>query len=210
MQNKDEQGQLLNPNFNASSVARRSVDELIGICKGMTADKIIHQSEAEFLQKWLKTHSNIANTFPACVLINRLENMLCDGYLDEEEKAQLFSVMGEVTGGKINNTEEYISLTTTLPLDAPPPSISHAGFIFCMSGTFTVGTRKKVEKIIVERGGTIADYITTQTDYLLLGLVGSRDWKHSSFGTKIERAMELKEKGHGIKIVSEEHWIKFI
>jgi NAD-dependent DNA ligase len=210
MAKTDEQGQLLSTGFNASAVARRSVDELIGICKGMTADTIIHQKEAEFLQKWLRQHEDIAHTFPACVLISRLENMLCDGYLDDLEKVQLFELMEEVTGGKISNADEYIALTTTLPLDMPPPDITHPCNLFCLSGIFTVGTRKRVEKIISERGGEIADRVTKQTDYLLLGLVGSRDWVHSSFGQKIERAMEIKEKGGSIKIVSEEHWIKFI
>jgi len=47
------------------------------------------------------------------------------------------------------------------------------------------------------------------TDYLVIGEIGSSNWVHSSFGRKIEKAMELKEKGR-ISIVSEKHMQEFL
>ncbi len=40
----------------------------------------------------------------------------------------------------------------------------------------------------------------------VIGAIGSRDWIHSTHGRKIERAVELREQGTGIYILSEEYW----
>lgn len=50
--------------------------------------------------------------------------------------------------------------------------------------------------------------IMQATDYLIVGLFGSEDWIHASFGRKIETALKMREKGHQIYIVPEEHWIQ--
>lgn len=41
----------------------------------------------------------------------------------------------------------------------------------------------------------------------MIGYVGSRDWIHSSYGRKIEKAMEITRKGGNLAIVSEEWWV---
>ncbi|WP_292663272.1 BRCT domain-containing protein, partial [Nitratifractor sp.] len=75
---------------------------------------------------------------------------------------------------------------------------------------FTVGTRKQCEEIVVERGGKMQKYVTKSTDYLVIGDIGSEHWVHSSYGRKIEKAVNYREVGVPIAIVSENHWIKFI
>jgi hypothetical protein len=42
--------------------------------------------------------------------------------------------------------------------------------------------------------------------YLIVGGLGSPEWKHGSFGTKIEKAMQYKRQGLGIMIVHEDNW----
>ena len=40
-------------------ISDRQIDELIGLAKGIAADDTIHQSEVEFLQKWLVANLDI-------------------------------------------------------------------------------------------------------------------------------------------------------
>jgi len=49
--------------------------------------------------------------------------------------------------------------------------------------------------------------ITQKLDYLIIGELSSRDWRFSSYGRKIEKAMLLQEKGHALQIVTEEAWL---
>jgi len=66
------------------------------------------------------------------------------------------------------------------------------------------------EQQILERGGEPCPNPRQKLDYLVLGIMGSRDWAHSSFGRKIEKAMEYKKAGHPIAIVSERHWSGYL
>ncbi|ERL01426.1 hypothetical protein O999_06660 [Pseudomonas putida LF54] len=42
--------------------------------------------------------------------------------------------------------------------------------------------------------------------YLVIGSIGNEQWLHSSYGTKIKKAVEIREAGANIAIVSEAHW----
>jgi hypothetical protein len=50
------------------------------------------------------------------------------------------------------------------------------------------------------------DGITKKLDFLVVGVVGSRDWQHSTFGNKIQKAAEYRERGASLAIVSEEQF----
>jgi hypothetical protein len=40
----------------------------------------------------------------------------------------------------------------------------------------------------------------------MVGSVGNEQWRHSTYGTKIMKAVELREAGASIAIVGEDHW----
>ena len=52
----------------------------------------------------------------------------------------------------------------------------------------------------------IASGISKKVHYLVVGEIGNEQWLHSTYGTKIKRAVELREEGHPIAIISEKHW----
>lgn len=193
----------------AARRAERNIDELIGICKGIIADGNLVQSEAEFLLQWMETNQNAAHEWPANILYERIGLYLSDGVLDDVEKNDLLKLIKQITGGE--TLEIAQNMTSTLPLDDPMPHIEFNGRVFCLTGGFTVGSRDNVAKLIEGKGGRCVKAPTLTTDYLVIGIIGSRDWIHSTHGRKIETAVTLRESGKTpISIVSEEHWIKFI
>lgn len=194
----------------SARIAERNIDELIGLCKGIMADGSIVQAEADFLLKWMETNQNAAHQWPANILYSRVREYLADGVLDEIEKEELFTLLNQVTGGK-NVVDTVQSMSSNLPLDTPAPDIEFENRIFCLTGTFTVGSRDNVTKLIESKGGKCVKAPTQKTNYLIIGIIGSRDWIHSTHGRKIEMAMELRNTSNvSIRIISEEHWIKFI
>ncbi len=205
-----ETGQPIVTAICSARIAERNIDELIGLCKGIIADGSIVHSEAQFLLQWMEMNQNAAHQWPANVLYSRISEYLSDGILDDSEKEELFALLKQITGGeKVADTVQ--SMTTTLPLDTPPPIIQFEDRIFCLTGTFTIGSRDKVTKLIESKGGKCVKAPTMKTDYLIIGIVGSRDWIHSTHGRKIETAMEWRDSEQApIQIISEEHWIKFI
>jgi hypothetical protein len=45
-------------------------------------------------------------------------------------------------------------------------------------------------------------------NFLVVGNLGSEDWIHSSFGRKIERAVELRRECPTLAIINEDHWAR--
>ncbi|MDH5612243.1 MAG: BRCT domain-containing protein [Gammaproteobacteria bacterium] len=203
----DQNGQPLNLLLSRSRLIDRNIDELIGICKGVLFDGAVVQAEAEMMLKWMETNRHAADQWPANILYCRIERMLSDGKLDNNEQAELLDLLIETTGPAAHLYNEP-STSTELPLTQPPPPIEYDGRIFCATGKFITGTRDQVTGIIEERLGSATTKPTKKTDYLIIGEVGSRDWIHSTFGRKIEKAVELNNKGSLINIISEQHWVK--
>lgn len=205
----NQDNQPTNMLFARSRLIDRNVDELIGICKGVLFDGVTVQEEAEMMLAWMETNRQAANKWPANILYARISTMLEDGVLDIDEQAELLDVLMHITGpaAHLNNVH---SSSTGLPLTQPQPDIIFLGQLFCVTGKFASGTRNEINGIIESRGGIAKTKPTKQTNYLVIGEVGSRDWIHSTFGRKIEKAVEFNQQGSSINIISEEHWFKSI
>lgn len=201
----DRQGQPLARGFNAKLRSGRGIDELIGLCKGLIGDGVVNQTEIEFLLSWLSSNQEIAAQWPANVLYERIERVLEDGLMDTEEEGEVLALLAKVVGGNASEFGES-SFSTRLPLDDPRPSIVVNGRRFCFTGKFVIGSRNYCSEQVVSRGGQVIDSIVKDMDYLVLGMVGSRDWKHSTHGTKILKAIAYRDGGSSVKIVDEEHF----
>lgn len=204
----DDQGQPT-VRFNADALQDRHTDELIGICRGIAFDELVTQQEAEMLLKWMNNHSEYMSDYPFNILHRNLHAMLSDGILDLEEATELLSVLKSLTG-EGEKHEGIINGSSTLPLDKILPAIIIPDRSFVFTGVFTIGTRKRCEELVCDLGGEMHKTIKKTTHYLVIGDIGSEHWVHSSYGRKIEKAVEYRENGCNIAIVSEQHWVKYI
>lgn len=197
-------GQPINRNWNANRLTERSTDELIGICRGLIVDKVVSEEETSFLKRWLNTYRDAADSWPGNVIAARLDKVFEDGIIDPEERDDLFNLLREVTGQETAVSPS--NLSSTLPFTKPAPAIFFTDQLFCLTGRFAWGPRAHCETEIKSRGGRTQPNVTQQTQFLVIGTIGSTDWLHSTHGRKIEYAVELAGGNHPIAIVSEEHW----
>ena len=94
-----------------------------------------------------------------------------------------------------------------VPLDDPAPPIVFQGRRFVFTGDFAIGDRSEHEQAVIDRGGEVARNVSKRVAYVVIGEHGSADWKHGTFGTKVERAVHLRDEGGAsIAIVTERHW----
>lgn len=193
--------------LNRASIDKRSMDELIGLSRGILADGNINQKEAEFLQKWLISNYHITENPIIGTLLQRVEEMLDDEVLDDDEASELFDTLQRFTGNDFEIGE--ILKSTTLPLCHPPPDLQFKGKHYSFTGTFSSASRKECENSVKQLGATTGG-LSSKTNYLVIGDYATQSWKHSAFGNKIEKAAELRDKGHNINIISEAHWLKQI
>lgn len=180
----------------------REIDELTGLCKGAILDGAINQTEAQGIMTWLDTHTHCLDTWPASVLYDRLRGMLADGTLDSDEERDL---LGLLTGFATPESARR-TVTSALPIDQPAPTITIDGHSFCFTGVFDYGSRTECQQAVSDRGGIAVNGITKKLHYLVIGNIGSEFWKHSTFGTKIAKAVEYRDAGSPLVIVSEHHW----
>jgi len=196
---------------NAANNAAKAIDQLSGICAGILADGKVSAKEAEFFAEWVSKFAPLEPIWPFTDILNRVERIFADGHCDDTEREELKSVM-EALCGYTNNSNPAETYATSLPLDSPMPvPVIIDGRVFNITGRFAFGTRRKVMEAIEQRGGKPSDTPPTrESHYLVIGLFASRDWAHTNYGRKIERAVELRESGSGLAIISEEHWKRFI
>eukprot|EP01028_Stygiella_incarcerata_P008228 TRINITY_DN35283_c0_g1_i1.p1 TRINITY_DN35283_c0_g1~~TRINITY_DN35283_c0_g1_i1.p1 ORF type:complete len:210 (-),score=9.35 TRINITY_DN35283_c0_g1_i1:165-794(-) len=195
--------------FSAKRRSDRTVDELIGMSRLILADGIVDAQEADFLKTWLKTNADYCDIWPINVLNKRIQAFLEDGVVDQGEKAELFSLLSELVGGRPTH-EKITSFSSVLPFNDPLPEVDLSGR-FCFTGAFAFGSRKDCMSQAAALGGVASKTMTMSVDYLVVGLMGSQAWAHSAWGRKIETAVRFRDqKGKPIAIIGEDHWSSFI
>lgn len=197
----------LHNRFGGDRITSRQIDELIGIARGLIADGMINQAEVEFLQRWLVANSEISDQPVLRTLYNRVQEILADGIVEDDEKSDLFDTLDRLTRRDFELGE--VLKATSLPLCDPAPTLTFPGVVYCFTGTFTYGQRKHCEAAVVDRGGSVGG-LTRKTNVVVIGAYATESWKHSSFGNKIVKACEYRDAGVPISIVSEEHWSRHL
>jgi len=196
--------EALRVRFGSERISDRQLDEMVGLARGLCADGIINAAEVEFLQKWIAATASVIAQPIFLTLYDRITEILSDGAVTADECAELFATLNAFAETDFELGEVFKS--TTLPLCQPAPSLIFSGQTFCFTGKFNFGDRKRCEEAVIRRGGRSGG-LTQGTSVLVIGAYATDSWKHSSFGDKILRAVEMRERGVPISIVSEEHWV---
>lgn len=202
----DPHGQPLPLHLNASRRLIRDVSELLGLAKGIICDGQLRDEEVRYLYAWGPNHPDVLARWPVNLIYARLMQILADGRVDEDERADLHEILSALVGGTASINLGYEG-ASALPLDTPPPLVCCGpDEVFVFTGRFAYGTRKNCEAEVCKRGSRCESNVTRRTTFLVIGTFGSEDWAHSSFGRKIQRGVELRSSGFPIRIVGEDHW----
>lgn len=182
----------------------KSCTEMAGICKGLIADGQINQAEAEYLYNWLQANPEMAENFPGNIVATRLAGMLEDGRLDEEESAELLEMLRDLTGEKGQCGKG--AATTSLAYDTPQPKLDIEGQTFCLTGTFLSGERANISAQLENMGAIVVKHVTKiKPCCLVVGTLVTEAWKYSTHGRKLEAAVQYRDSGCPVCIISEDH-----
>ncbi len=201
----DPHGQPSNANFNRARRAERDLSEMLGLAKGVLADGVVTDDEAKRLRDWRQEHPDAVEQWPVNILADRLQRIFADGVVDETERRDLAELLQSIVGGKAGLVLGE-DAAADLPVDRPEPDINWSGAVFVFTGKFAFGPRSACEDAVGRLGGVCERRITRKTKYLVIGTFGSRDWIQTSFGRKIEKAVQYRDSGSPLVIVAEDHW----
>ena len=199
--------------FHRSRIDRRAADALVGLAAGIAADGTVNTAEAVFLKQWLENNLAHLNDPVINLLYSRLACMLQDNALDVDESRELLDILRSFSGVRIERPKDggtAVVTPTDLPFNSPVPDLVWDDRMFVFTGVMAFGPRKDCQALVEERGGLIGGSISKKVHYLVVGSVGNEQWRHSTYGTKIMKAVELREAGASIAIVGEDHWQKML
>lgn len=182
---------------------KRSFGALIGIAQGMLCDEHLSDQEVRFLSDWLESNSAIATAWPGDVIHERIKSVLSDGVVTAAERTYLVDTLTQLIGGNLDQLANSTHVSGLAFDDIE--HIVFAGSRFCLTGDFVYAPREVCATAIEKRGGVVGS-VTKKLNYLVVGGLGSPEWKHGSFGTKIERAMQYKREGLPVLVVHEDKW----
>jgi NAD-dependent DNA ligase len=181
----------------------RSLGALVGIAQGLVCDSQLNDQEIRFLDNWLNENQAIASIWPGDVIHARIRQALSDGVVTDAERLYLIETLQELVGGP-SETLAGREHVTELGFDEVE-RIDFPDQNFCLTGNFIYGPREACEEATSARGGILST-VTKKLRYLVVGSRGSIEWKHGSFGTKFEKAIQYKRAGCRILIVHEASW----
>ena len=187
----------------------KSTEMLLGMVTAIVADDHLHDKEIKLLSTWLSENQEVAQHWPGSVIAMRIQEVLSDGVITEVERAHLLTVLTDFSVNGFAETGSASAEVLQLPIDDDAPVVI-AGRNVCHTGTFVFGTRSACERLTEKAGGFAQDGITRKTHVLVVGSLVSRDWVHTSFGRKIQKAAELQLDGVPISIISENRWTQLL
>lgn len=184
-----------------------AIEHLLGISTGLIADNRIEDSEVKFLDLWLTQYPEVTKVWPGKVIADRLRLILADGVITQDERDDLLETLKGICGFQLEETGSVEASIATIPFD-DDPSVYFDSRTFCFTGKFLFGTRANCEREILKRGSVAVDAVTSKLEYLVVGSMIEPSWAHTSYGRKIEKAIDYINKGHGIAIISERQWVE--
>jgi NAD-dependent DNA ligase len=183
----------------------RKADQLLLLCRSLMEDKVLTDQEIKYLGVWLQENDSVTKHWPGNLISQRVNDVLADGKITKTDREHLQEILAKIISER-PSVIDAIALATRLPIDVPAPPIIFKEKLFCFSGQFIYGERSKCEEAVLRRGGRCIKHPTSETNFVVVGTLVSKGWAHETYGRKIEGAITLRDHGHDVRIVAEEHW----
>ncbi|MEX2469903.1 MAG: BRCT domain-containing protein [Pseudohongiellaceae bacterium] len=189
--------------------AKGQIDELKGFLSGVASDGVLNDQEITALSTWLNRHQAIRDSWPASIIIERLDYILEDGIITEDEREDLLQTLQRTTGSDPDGNRFAVEGSTEVWEDRID-EVSIKGATFCLTGDFVSGDRGTVETMLRLKGAEISSSVNKAVDYLVIGTLANRDWLYTPHGRKIEKALLARREGADVTIITERTLLKYL
>jgi hypothetical protein len=188
-----------------SAMLKQSLGELLGLARGMLADRELSDSEIQFLQSWLAEHIEVTRAFPGNVIQSRIEEVLEDGIITGEERDYLVETLNLLIEGRLEQVAEKIDMAELWFDEAGEIDFDRSHF--CLTGNFIYGPIRLCSVATQMRGGEVRPTVSEDVQYLVVGALGLDEWREGGLGLQIETAMRMRASGKPVKIIPEDSWV---
>lgn len=193
----------------STNLVTNSIRELEGLFHGVVSDNEISDAEIQGLQDWVYNHEFLKGTYPYDELETLIISIKKDKVITDDERKMFKAFCGnfiDFNSSKLLSPQEYEEIRnkfTVFSVCATDPYIEVEGNTFCFTGLSKRATRATIRDTLVSLGGVFVDSVTRKLNYLVIGGDGNICWNYTTYGRKIEKAIELRKKGCHLTIVHE-------
>jgi len=184
--------------------------QLHGVMSGIAADGVIKTIEAEYLQRWMKTNSDLVEIWPFNAINKKLTDYLEDGVIDERESNEFIKYINAWTPSKGKVSSIDAKELDTIDDVINNVEISFANRTFCFTGKFENYKRAELQEMVIERGGSHKSGATKEVNYLVVGTQGNPCFKFSVYGVKVQQFMKYKDEGLDAHVIGELDFLEAI
>jgi NAD-dependent DNA ligase len=187
--------------YNYHKLVKKCIQELQGLSAAIIYDGKVDNNEIELIQKWLLKNNEYLTEYPLSDFKILFKDIMADGMITLEERRRLLEFLESISASPDSNL-----VVDGIFTENPEITFKRKNFLF--TGILIYGERPKVQTRVTELGGFCQKSLTLKTDYLVVGSLGSEDYKYSRFGTKIETAIKYnREKDANIQIIKERDFL---
>lgn len=196
-------------------IVTSSLQQLHGIIHGIMADNQINEKEIEMLFNWMNNNDFLNGFYPFDEIYSLLVSIKQDGVVSPDEINMLKAYLGNfidtrtsynINESEIKNLQEQYTIGGICVVS---PNISFEGMTFSFTGKSSRAKRNEIADIIIGLGGIFNGNVTQNTNFLIVGDEGNPCWAFSCYGRKVEKAIDLRKKGHSIILVHEnDFWVE--
>lgn len=180
------------------SCPKSSVNRFLGFVAAIACDDIITEKEATAIVKLGEGNAAVLEDPFARNVVNLCREALDDGVIETLESAEICAAITRLVGdafcdtgiSSLGGTPEF----STVSIGSDPAELE--GKRIVLTGAFSISPRRLIEERLHELGIEIAKSVSKKVDYIVIAEEASRDWVHTHKGTKIIKAMSLRD-SHG-------------
>lgn len=178
------------------------IQKLLGIVQGISLDNLIKEVEIRFLDQWLKENDYLKNTYPYDELYAFTTYILDKKVVERDVHEKALQFMNALSCSSSSSSKVLVdSLNANIwQLD---PEVIIPEKTFCITGISIYQPRKAIAEKVELFGGYVTDNIVQSLDYLVVCSQKNECWAFTSYGRKVEKAVELRKKGKQINIIHE-------
>lgn len=185
------------------SLVSTDMQRLQPILSAIATDGSVAEAEVEQLSMWLTEREHLRKCWPYEEMDNLLRTTMQDQSIDPKEQKLLLEFCSSFTTSHQDFETPHVTARMLSDIFAISPVISFDDYSFCFTGESKRATLEEMKTLAQDRGAKVVESVSPDLDYLIVGAAGNPCWAYSSYGRKIEKAMELRRQGSKLLIVHE-------
>jgi hypothetical protein len=185
------------------SLVSTDMQHLQPILSAIASDGTVAEAEVEQLSMWLAEREHLRKCWPYDEMDSLLTTTMHDQSIDPNEHKALLEFCSTFTTSELDFETPHVTARMMSDIFAVSTVISFDEYSFCFTGESKRATRDEMKSMAQDRGAKVVESVFPELDYLVVGVGGNPCWAYSSYGRRIEKAMELRRQGSQLLIVHE-------